>query len=1194
MTTQERGGAESPHRTLKPHREDGPYVLRPLLDNVPLSADGPQDDIKINCVEYYDGNLYVGTSASELLHFVKIPPDPSDRSARAIFILASRLSPPYVEPPGAASNTRPGIQQILLLPMVGKACILCNSTATFYSLPELSPVSGTGQVKNCNWIGGVDLNEAPTESATEVTILLSLKRRIQVVRIGEGIQALRNIDYAGSSFTLRRDSIACVADARSYALLDVERRLKIPLMSISSLDEPPPPEQVGQVQSLSSDSAGGIIRSASSAESRPTSTTQSHSRSVSLGAPMSGQPHIQEPGQAQSQAAEPQQSSPPAPSSSPHPPNESSDAPPHVDKPLPAAPPEALATVHPFERPVTPQPAIFLTPHIASPTPDEFLVVIGTSASDPGIGMFVSLDGDTTRSTLEFEHYPRQIAVDGKQAEMASSRSGHGEEEEGYVLASMTKHATDDTGTVHGLEIQRWDAGEEANPERHWLEPRDFKNSNPYGIRSLVGRDEIHFEEIVEKLSLTRFSPFAGPIEASTTSLKSSDSRTALSIERLSKERELFERDDSQDEESLPDGWEAARKSEGEEFTRRLAKVEVGLAVWCGEQIWWAARNPSIVQLDSALDASCPYGCTDPRAIDRHAIFTMLGSIRGRDARTELEFLTLGYLRQKAGLLLLISLFTSSEADRLSDGEMSALEEVLVDSKLDPRVVLSLIPGVRNELVDGRRGTWIYGGVRTVAEAFLQNASFEETTKGGISSVSLRVMNFLRRFLSAWRKMKGFGSVPDEHEVFRTVDAALLTVLLELDQPSRRGNTSSSAVRSELNDLVDKGVDCFDRAVDLLESYHRLFILSRLYQSRKRSSDVLATWRRIVEGERDDGHELVDGERRVRDYLRKISSQSLVQEYGIWLARRNPKLGVQVFAEDGARAPKFEPGLAVEILRKEAPDAVKYYLEHLVFGKGHTAYVNELITYYLDVVLGDLESSAASREAVLSAYNAYRALQAPKPTYHHFLRENAPENDEVWQSRLRLLQLLGGAHEYDSGAIKARITSLPGDLLVPEIIILAGRERHHEDAIRLLVHRLGDYDTAVAYCLRGGASVYVPPETRRRGDSLPELEQQERLFQVALREFLAIDDMGDRVEQTGALLERFGGWFDVVEVLQLVPDSWSVEVVAGFLVGAMRRLVRDKHESMMTRALSGAENVRVNYDVVLGMEGKGPTIEAAN
>lgn len=81
------------------------------------------------------------------------------------------------------------MQQILLLPRVGKACVLCNWTVTFYSLPELSPVFGGTQVRNCNWIGGVDLNESLSNGEAErsagVTILLSLNRRIQVVRVGE-------------------------------------------------------------------------------------------------------------------------------------------------------------------------------------------------------------------------------------------------------------------------------------------------------------------------------------------------------------------------------------------------------------------------------------------------------------------------------------------------------------------------------------------------------------------------------------------------------------------------------------------------------------------------------------------------------------------------------------------------------------------------------------------------------------------------------------------------------------------------------------------------------------------------------------------------------------------------------------------------------------------------------------------------
>lgn len=145
---------------------------------------------------HIEANLYVGTSASELLHFVQIPPDPSDRSGQPVYILASRLCPQYAETPGTPSS-RPGVQQILLLPRVGKACILCNWTVTFYSLPELSPVFGNTIVKNCSWIGGIDLNEPPladdgsTERSGGVTILLSLMRKIQVVRVGDDARAFK-------------------------------------------------------------------------------------------------------------------------------------------------------------------------------------------------------------------------------------------------------------------------------------------------------------------------------------------------------------------------------------------------------------------------------------------------------------------------------------------------------------------------------------------------------------------------------------------------------------------------------------------------------------------------------------------------------------------------------------------------------------------------------------------------------------------------------------------------------------------------------------------------------------------------------------------------------------------------------------------------------------------------------------------
>ena len=103
-----------------------------------------------------EGNLYVGTSAGEVLHFFQIPPDPNDRAASPTFILASRLQPIFVESTATNGGSFPGVQQILLLPRVGKACVLCNSTVTFYSLPELTPVFDGMNVRNCNWIGGID------------------------------------------------------------------------------------------------------------------------------------------------------------------------------------------------------------------------------------------------------------------------------------------------------------------------------------------------------------------------------------------------------------------------------------------------------------------------------------------------------------------------------------------------------------------------------------------------------------------------------------------------------------------------------------------------------------------------------------------------------------------------------------------------------------------------------------------------------------------------------------------------------------------------------------------------------------------------------------------------------------------------------------------------------------------------------
>lgn len=991
--------------------------------------------------------------------------------------------------------------------------------------------------------------------------------------------------------SIRRDSIACVADSRSYALLDIDRAAKIPLFPISSLDDTQ--EVGGRIEDLSGNS-GGISRSSSSAQNNQyaPSGDRGHNRSTSLGTFISGRGP--RPGSADRSGRDtPDQlfrDASPVPATSPQPlPRDPSPN----NKPLPAVPPEDTTTEQPQAAPA-PIP-VYLKPHIVSPTSQEFLLVTGTGPRDPGVGMFINFEGEPTRSTLEFDVYPEEVVVDGRGAGVEPTPANFEEQEEGYVLASMARDL--DGEMRYGVEIQRWDLDPgEAETLKYWLEmpesgiENEGSRNSKIGLRSVLDPGDLFFDDVVDRLRLKRFSPFAArSMDASILSLKSADSRTATSLNQLAGERELFEGGDT-----LPEGWEERKNEEELQIAQRLGHAKTHVVAWSNKAIWWTVRNPLALRLDSTLSALVRSETQDEHtypSLDRRKAVEVINSLRGTEAKTETEFTSLGYIRQRAGLLLFMSMLDAL-AEKPSEEVYRGAEEALLEGFLDPRVILAIVPFLRNEIVEGKNGIWVHGGVKDSADGFITNG-LPEHPGSEDNNISDHILHFLRKFLASWRKRKGFGSVGNESEVFRSVDAALLIVLLQLDKSTPRGPPKKGqSVRTELYDLVDHGVDCFERAISLLESHNRLFVLSRLYQSRKMAGEVLATWRRIVEGEPDEGGEFREGEQRVREYLAKIRNPALVEEYGVWLATRNPKLGVQVFAEDRSYV-KFEPKQVVKILREGAPGAVKDFLEYLVFTKNHSEYINELIAYYLDIVTSKLEESKEAKATLKQTYESYRALRPPKPTYRQFITDNTID-EEWWHSRLRLLQLLGGsqgsASQYDVAAILERIAPYSQEL-VPEVIILDGRQSHHQDALRLLTHGLGDYDTAINYCLLGGSSIYHPISGTMARESLPTREQQAELFGFLLAEFLRIDDVSNRVEQTSSLLERFGGWFDVGYVLSLIPDTWSVDLVSGFLVSAFRRIVRERSETMVAKALSGSENLRVSADLIEKIDTVGPSVE---
>ncbi|EKG12518.1 Citron-like protein [Macrophomina phaseolina MS6] len=1182
------------------HIQTGSYTLRKLLSDVPLSADGNTHDVRITCVEFWNENLYIGTSAAEILHFVLIPPEPNDPLGQPSFIIASRLQPAFTQQSSA------GVQQILLLPNVNKACILCNNALTFYTLPELSPAFATQKPISCVWIGGIDQNGSlENDSEQGVMIMMCLRSRIQLVRIGEEPRRIRNIEFGGCLSTSRRDDFACVADTHSYALLDVVHQQKIPLFPISSLDEEAAATVGGASQDISMhEPSPSVSRSVSSSSNipRPSGDERGHGRSTSWNTQGTGERFASPKPRPLSGIVSGRygfdapevlgRSFSPSPARTPEGGHarEGSPAPRTAtpDKALPPTPAEAeAAAARRPSPPVDKKKFTPLKPHIVSPTPSEFLLTTGTTPDEPGVGMFVNLDGDVVRGTLEFESYPEAVVIDGSGIEvdlatsLAASLSSSEPPEEGYILAVIKRKT--EHGVVRGVEIQRWDVDPgEGIASKEWLNLSMLSSSlgedvhhtryssQSLGIRTVVSETEVNLSEISDILSLRRLH---------LTARRRGGSISVSASEKIDLDKKV----------------EADKERDEVAFTSRLCKFKSRNVLWNHDEVWWVVRNPLIVQLDAKLRLAQSSNPGDTQIEpNTDAVRHLLNSIRGLEPRNEAEFLGFTYIRQKASLLLFMDLILRTESSFIAyEIDKRTTEEALLEGEIDPRIILALLPILNGEVIQGEKGIWVQGGLKDIIEKFLAQRKASDFPTDPAGPFGDNLLQLTKRYLLVWRRKKGFGSVADEDEVFQTVDAALLKILLLLDTQSQPGPATPASLRAELNALVDNGVDCWDRAIELLEEHQRLYVLSRLYQSRKQANNVLATWRRIIDGEPNQGGDFLDAEQEFRKYLSRIRDQAMVEEYGTWLANRNPRLGVQVFADEHSRV-KFRHDEAVALLREKAPAAVKEYLEYLVYGKKQTQYANDLIAYYLDIVVAELEQSNDSKSTLLQTYETYRALRPPKPTYRQFITENALEA-EWWHSRLRLLQLLGtgqdAASSYDVSAILTRLAPYEQEL-VPEMIILNGRQGRHEEAIRLLTHGLGDFDTAISYCLLGGSSIYRPPGARGiPAEDLPSHAEQARLFGYLLHEFLRVEDITERVERTAELLERFGGWFDVAQVLQMIPDDWSLEIFSGFIISALRRLVRERNETGIARALSGASNLRASAEVVEKLEGLGVKVD---
>lgn len=136
-----------------------------------------------------------------------------------------------------------------------------------------------------------------------------------------------------------------------------------------------------------------------------------------------------------------------------------------------------------------------------------------------------------------------------------------------------------------------------------------------------------------------------------------------------------------------------------------------------------------------------------------------------------------------------------------------------------------------------------------------------------------------------------------------------------------------------------------------------------------------------------------------------------------------------------------------------------------------------------------------------------------------------------------------------------------------ERAILYGKLEEHDQALHILVHELKDFAAAEDYCVWNSESRGLP--------------YRRKLFHTLLSAYLNSSTSGeDLVMAAVDLLNSHAPDFDAVCVLQLIPDSWSVQLLSPFLTGAMRESIHAQRMTQIAVGLAEVENLTYKHEKV--------------
>ncbi|XP_065072216.1 transforming growth factor-beta receptor-associated protein 1-like [Rhopilema esculentum] len=383
--------------------------------------------------------------------------------------------------------------------------------------------------------------------------------------------------------------------------------------------------------------------------------------------------------------------------------------------------------------------------------------------------------------------------------------------------------------------------------------------------------------------------------------------------------------------------------------------------------------------------------------------------------------------------------------------------------------------------------------------------------------------NFLLKLLENCRGMPlAYNSQMTE------IDTALLKLYAECNH------------NSLLDFVTNENSSYYDDCVACLKQYKRYHALAEYYCCHKEPDKALETWKRIVDGQDIDLN--FPGYDFIVEFISKLEDHELVWTYAPWILEKDSTIGVKIFTTRPDNEPlsdRLRPEAIVEYLIK-FPNAMRIYLEYLVLERNiqKEKFHTHLALIYLDDVL-------------------------------KLMKERIPMPESLLAARQKLQNLLERSSLYRVNVLLSKIGNLE---LFNEIAILYGKLDNHEKALEILVHKVEDPSAAERYCI-------VTSEGKDPG-------LRKKLFHALLAVYLQSPGSGDaEIDRKPAmqLLNTYQADFDPLEVMQIIPDGWTVGEISGFLSGAVRKSLHTSRDKKLEASLSRSVYVK-NRGLYIGCQ----------